>query len=654
MSPSCPNFDVPNSSRIARPFWLGLLLNDGIRRAVRNLLFVWTAIIVCPFRSVPLNEQYQALLLDHTWIFALNYAAARGLAVGRDFVWTTGPLGFLALPENIGNNLAYAFILHAFEWALLVAILWDLFSHSRLPLRNLALFSGFLALLAPGSTLYDPFLAGGLILLVHFRLRGGTWRYVTALLMIGVTPLFWTAAGMISAGVAVGVAADAVLNERARRIPRMLAALLLPALVAGVGYWLTLRSADRIVNFFRSSFELSRGYSFAMSTQGPQRDFLAAAETFAIIAIAVGLIAVRDRRLGIFFSFLLPLPLFAAFKHGFVRQDHLAYFFCFAAFALALITLALSLEGRAVVLTLCIVFSIFATLWQDYATHNNFKDTVAGATGLSVVPRIRDALKFGNRQRTISLHAQSSGLLLPLEPEIRAVLQNEPVASLSRIYHNNVLVDQVNLVLYPVLQRYSAYTPYLDELNAAWIRDKGPRFLLFDGTTIDGRHPWAETPAMWLEVYRWYQIRIVGTSNLLLERRNVPRFTDLQTISRTREPFADGVSIPDSSEPVFWRMQCPLTSAGKIRSVLLRIPEVTMRLSDRRDRGETFRVVVPVLSSPSLGNYLPSTLAEFAAIFSSDETPGFYVKRLTFGGPGLPYYGNCEVELLRPANWPQT
>src|ERR1035437_1079876 len=167
---------------------------------------------------------------------------------------------------------------------------------------------------------------------------------------------------------------------------------------------------------------------------------------------------------------------------------------------------------------------------------------------------------------------------------------------------------------------------------------------------IDGRHPWAETPAMWLEVYRWYQIRIVGTSNLLLERRNVPRFTDLQTISRTREPFADGVSIPDSSEPVFWRMQCPLTSTGKIRSVLLRIPEVTMRLSDRRDRGETFRVVVPVLSSPSLGNYLPSTLAEFAAIFSSDETPGFYVKRLTFGGPGLPYYGNCEVELLRPAN----
>jgi len=33
----------------------------------------------------------------------------------------------------------------------------------------------------------------------------------------------------------------------------------------------------------------------------------------------------------------------------------------------------------------------------------------------------------------------------------------------------------------PVIQRYSAYTPRLDLLTAAWIGEHGPRFLIFDG-----------------------------------------------------------------------------------------------------------------------------------------------------------------------------
>jgi len=97
-------------------------------------------------------------------------------------------------------------------------------------------------------------------------------------------------------------------------------------------------------------------------------------------------------------------------------------------------------------------------------------------------------------------------------------VQREPVASLS-IGYNNAVVDDLNLVLYPVLQRYSAYTAYLDSLNADWIRDKGPRFLIFAGISIDGRHPWTETPAMWVELYRWCNTRLLGKHNLLLERR---------------------------------------------------------------------------------------------------------------------------------------
>ena len=44
---------------------------------------------------------------------------------------------------------------------------------------------------------------------------------------------------------------------------------------------------------------------------------------------------------------------------------------------------------------------------------------------------------------------------------------------------------------FPALSRTIAGNPvaYLDGLNAAWIRDQGPPFLIFAWERIDGRNP---------------------------------------------------------------------------------------------------------------------------------------------------------------------
>lgn len=57
---------------------------------------------------------------------------------------------------------------------------------------------------------------------------------------------------------------------------------------------------------------------------------------------------------------------------------------------------------------------------------------------------------------------------------------------------------------------------------------------MFDGKAIDERDAWAETPAMWLEIYRWYDTRFLGTRNLLLVRRAAPRFGALETIGKSK------------------------------------------------------------------------------------------------------------------------
>jgi hypothetical protein len=236
-----------------------------------------------------------------------------------------------------------------------------------------------------------------------------------------------------------------------------------------------------------------------------------------------------------------------------------------------------------------------------------------------------------------------------VEPEIRAVVQHEPLASMS-IEYNSAILDGLNLVLYPVIQRYSAYTPYLDGLNAEWLRDKSPRFLIFDGKSIDERHPWTETPAMWIEAYRWYDTRLLGSHNLLLERRSAPRFTRFDPLTHERLRIGDESRIPLSSQVIFWSMRCQLTTNGKIRAMLFRVLDVTMAVHKANRQTNSFRVLPAVLGTPSLRTHLPSDLEEFAAVFSASEASSAPIEVLTFGGPGMSAYSpTCAVELLRLA-----
>lgn len=649
-------------------FFSQMLTSHRTQRAIRAVLFVYLGLILCPIQYFALNGNEA----DNTWILGLNYAAAHHLVPGRDIVWPTGPLAYLAAPMDVGHNLVPALAFQAALWGMLLAILWDLFFRGNFALRNLAFFTIFIGL--SGSLYHHPpnplgaadlLLVGALILLVHFQIRGGVIRYVTAMLMLGLIPLFKFVGVMLAAGVVVGLASDQLIykGQHARR--EIALACLLPAAVTGAGFWFALHSFHTLVLYVRGSRELSRGYSLAMSLWGRWIEFPAEAEGLILLVIALGVLAARDRRRATFISLLLAVPLLVNIKHALVRQDvHIVYALCFVAVGIGLIALATALDGQRSVLVLTAVALVFATLWQDYVAAKRLSVAIPAITGVDVPMRIWHIIPFSHLKRKLYEDAQRnlSSDELRVEPEIKAIIQREPVASLS-VSYSGAYEDGLNLVLYPVVQRYSAYTPYLDQLNADWIREKGPRFLIFNPSlnffadrqvstlSIDGRDPWTETPAMWLEVYRWYNTRMLGTHTLLLERRPNPRFDNLESVSHMRLRFGDELLIPASPQPIFWTMKCSLTTTGKLRATLFRVLDVTMTINEGQGRG-VFRVLPEVLGSPSLGNYLPSDLSEFAEVFSTTiRRYSFSVKKLSFGGPGNSAYAPvCEVEFLRPVD----
>ena len=141
-------------------------------KLVRIALYLYVMLVACPVRYWPLGST-----AEDTWRFALNYAAAYGLAAGRDVIFTCGPLIYLLFPEHMGNNLSQGLLSPPTLWLALATIFADVYFRAGIPLRNLALFSFCFGLAAPlfwfnflGTE--NLMLAGALILMVIFHLRG--------------------------------------------------------------------------------------------------------------------------------------------------------------------------------------------------------------------------------------------------------------------------------------------------------------------------------------------------------------------------------------------------------------------------------------------------------------------------------------------------
>jgi hypothetical protein len=613
-------------------------------KAARIALYAYVVLVACPIRYWPLASG-----VDETWRFALNYASAQGTR--NETVFTMGPLGYLIFPQHLGGNLAHGLIFQAGLWLVLATIFGDVFFLAGFPLRNLALFSFCFALATP-LFWFDSvgpenlMLAGALMLITVFHLRGSLARYVAALALVGLLPMFKLTAALAGLSALTGFWVERLSHRRWKALTEVILTFVVPAAVATVVCFCVMPSVQSVLNYLRGSAEIIGGYSASMSIAGLRMGLISATEAVAVLVVLLWLLPTRLAR---FYVLLLAIPLFVSFKHGFVRQDeHVIIFFCFVALALALVSLAANLDRAAVprVAPLVIMFFI---IWQDNINLGAVSNLVIYPSGYRAARVLWGALQFDKLKQRLDSSIEAFPEDSRIEPELVSLIGDSPVASLSGNY-TNVAAARMRLKLYPVVQRYSAYTPYLDGLNAAWIREQGPRFLLFDGKSINGRDPWAETPAMWLEVYRWYDARLLGPRNLLLERRGGPRFTALETISRFRMAFTGELRFPVSSDAVFWTMKCDYSMRGRLQELVFRVPSVFMSVHEAGGFTRSARVIPEVLVSPVLGNYLPGSLSQFYAIFRPGVEPGYSVDQVLFKSSGNRSFSPvCEVEILRPA-----
>ncbi|WP_312939696.1 hypothetical protein [Oscillibacter sp.] len=608
-------------------------------RPSSDLIFRGVLYALTLFLSLPLHFASVVPGLDASGSYILNIAPSLGLKMGSEIFSTYGPLGFLCKLENFGNNVAVGLLVYGGVVLLEACLLFPIYF--RIGERSTVRLAITTVLLWPVLQMaFDLYLASLLLLALGLAwFSGQKWqkRYFAIACLLAVFTAFVKFSGCILAFSSL-VIFVLVLFFKDRTQSLRLGVLVLSVPVLFVAFFLLYNpSLQGLIGYVRSAMELSGGYSTAMSFW---TEYWAKTLSFAVVTggaycVILTLVLWADRERGLFMLIFCG-PFFTVFKLGFVRADgHTDQFFqMFLAFLL-LISLfldfhklreqfsgrmALSLLSAAVVF-LAVAIPVSALNWAPRDYFNRLRNIQQQLTG-----------GIANTINTPIAGAD------PLSEALLEQIGDIPTAVFPWEY-SIFAYNDLNIEVMPVFAGFSAYTPYLDELNAQYFSDeaRAPDQVLFRRDAIDNRLPLLDMPATWAALQTYYTAVYFDNVYLLLSRVETPQSAQIVPLSQETCEKAAVVQVPAGQGPVSMEVQADLTFWGRLSKFFYQIPEVNLTLTYASGHVYTGRVLPELLSSGATINYYPCDLSQCVEVLTQGKIYDPVVS-FQFSGPGWAFY----------------
>ncbi|MGA2242337.1 MAG: hypothetical protein ABSH11_09920 [Verrucomicrobiota bacterium] len=589
-----------------------------------TLIYVFSRFIPC----TPPNDRE---LFHVSWVQALHVAFDQHLQFGRDIVFTYGPWGFL-------NNGYYppTHLVSVIAWIMLSLVFWRAGWRLARHLSDNLLFSwlwliGFTGMACmPVEDNIDARLTAWMVLLLflHFFVEEGSFSPTQALLVVslGLLSLVKFTGLMESVMVVAVIAADNICRHRRFPwiVPLLAASFLCFWIVAG-------QHLSSLGLFFLNSWRITSGYTEAMMRT--VKNEIQNAGCFLMMATLlctlIGYVAwLRHRFFGMLPLLGLVAIVFISFKSGYVRNDEHETFAVMGLSVASLAGLAIawpvakqSVRLASLLLLVVILFFASSTLSRCFS-REQLPEQLA---------------------RTLDIHRVLAPIKLLSEPgylreayekslaDVRAKYPIPPMGGEGDIYSMNQAILFAYGLRYharPVVQSYSAYTPELAELNAAWLRTgRAASNLLFIIEPIDHRFPALEDGRSWPELLTRYHLtryHIKNTNDalgtcLLLSRSAVPREYHLTPLQRTSIHFGEPVNPPSATNGLIWaEIEMEKSLIGTMVSTLYKPPILVLTVSLRDGRQFDFRLIPAMARSGFLLSPVIGDTMSFALLASTD------------------------------------
>ena len=516
-----------------------------------------------------------------SWEAALSLTFTHHLQWGPQAIFTFGPYGFV---ENV---LPFAHLTAGLGLLYGLAITWGLAAlivSAQRPRWGL-LPAGVVAwaALGIGANLLE---APELALATALGLALASFRATTSKARLALLGALGALAGFqLLVEINVGLVTTALLvlaiaGAPRERGPAVLAGAVPFVIVPTVALVSGGQSLSNVVSYIRGSLSVAAGYGSAMSlTTGRHVEDWYALVDVALVAL-VFLVALRGRpgleKAAI--SLMLIGWTLEALKEGFVRHDtHDLTFFALVLLAICLARLPRSLPllgAQAGAIALAALLACLANGHPPPSLRSPTEDTAALAqeVGDLTLPG-----HWANVQQTARAEIQETGDTLPTP--VVVALRGHSLAA-------ETLEDAITFAYpglrwdpEPVLQSYSAYTSYLDQLDAHFLASgRAPQRILYEPVTINDRDPWWEPPAALEAMYCHYRdIGPVGRWLLLAHVAGPGRCGEQTVIGHATAHFGQLLKVPAAEgKMVVASFSLSSPAAARAEAVALKGPEVNL------------------------------------------------------------------------------
>lgn len=555
----------------------------------------------------------------------MHLSFLKHLQFGTDILFTFGPWGFL-----YGGYHPQTHLLSALVWFVLALIFWRAaWCAGSFAFKNELAVAAWIMVVAsitavPVVLNIDARLLCWplLLLLLHFFGENRPLTITEALVIASMGLLSLIKFSVLIQCTAIVAIVGVDTLWRRKRFPWTVVlfggSLLLFWLLAG-------QRLSSLAPFLRNSSQITSGYTEAVMESGVnETKYLYG---FIVVAMAVAATAAfalwkRLRFFGVLPFGALCFLLFTAFKYGFVRVD--------------------AHQAVSALLLLLIALAVLLILWPILQTQKWPTRVAAGVPAMAAF--LFAIFSFGRCEQAPLLLQMAQTLSLekwvgPIElfyngPLFEKVWQQyladyreqfplPPVKGDADLYSWNQMELFAHGISYrprPIIQSYSVYTPFLNELNAAHLRtDKAAQNIIFDAGTIDNRYTSLEDSLSWPELLTRYDVQQVEFPFILLAKSEHPRQFKRTPLEEATIQFGETFRLPATSNTVLWaEIEVDPTPIGSLISALFKPPELLLETTHADGKSHAHRFVPGIARAGFVLSPFVKDCTSFATLQSSN------------------------------------
>lgn len=604
-------------------------------------------------------QETQLVKLDQSWMIAMNEAVARHLRFGKEIIFTFGPYASIYtrfFHPATDRLMVFGGLLIGLSYVISLLYL----ARNRKPYL-IFILTLFLATF-PSR---DALLLSYAFLLVVCALKFTSdfnngenlswWQIGPIILMFSALGLVPLIKGSLIAPVGVSVVILSALFLYCFPFKQAIPLLLVPA-SATMAFWMI--AGQKLSDFpayLRGTFLLTSGYTDAMSLPWvgwPNMIGYGFVIAYWTVSALIYLSLIRSTELTVWskwwLGFLCAPFLMIAFKHGFVRTDHISIAFNSLVIIISMISFLYADKYLIGSLLVSIVLVVAINFRQDPMLVRDVREefgagTVARQGGKTAILAFisRKALGTLSRiayQSTCNTYATAwEGMRLRLADS--GGLQNRfmrAMANLGSEYPLPALKGTSDIYTYeqavilasnnawnprPIFQSYSAYTPTLAALNAQHLRGaNAPDWVLIDLLTPDGRLPSLDDGISWLALLENYSFVSFDGQFVLMRRNQVMQTTSmLSVIRQEKDRTGLTVALPDVERPLFAEVDLKPTLLGELLMTVFKPPQLNITLNLRNGETRSYRVISNMMETGFILSPLVSNTKEFGYLASGDR-----------------------------------